>query len=161
MACIKNCLSLPSMLSAYLKCPYCNRDNFESARGLTQHQNRSKPCNIAMMESFGLTKKRRIIAHDCVPVTSTNTVKSHNTLHTGPIAADVQNMNSEQSDVESAQSDGWVMGQNSFSSEQSSELRWITGNWLYLGSPLQRTSVQRHRICSFYTLYEGWWGRSR
>ena len=40
---------------------------------------------------------------------------------TGPIAVDVQNMNSEQSDAESAQSDGWVMDQNSFSSEQSSD----------------------------------------
>ena len=109
------------MSSTYLKCPYCNRDNFESARGLTQHQNRSKPCNIAMMESFGLTKKRRIIAHDYVPVMSTNNAKSHNILCAGPLAADVQIMKSQQSDGESAQSDGWVMDQNSFSSEQSSD----------------------------------------
>ena len=74
-----------------------------------------------MMESFGLTKKRRIIAHDYVPVMSTNNAKSHNISHAGPLAADVQNMKSQQSDGESAQSDGWVMDQNSFSSEQSSD----------------------------------------
>ena len=41
-------------------------------------------------------------------------------MHSGPIEADVQNMNSEQyNDLESAQSDGWVVDQNSFSSEET------------------------------------------
>ena len=45
------------MSSAYPKCPYCNRDNFESARGLTQHQNRSKPCNIAMQTPLDINEE--------------------------------------------------------------------------------------------------------
>ena len=68
-----------------------------------------------------IIKKRHVIAHDYVHMMPTNAAKSHNVRCSGPVAADAQNMNSEQSDnLESAQSDGWVVDQNSFSSEESS-----------------------------------------
>ena len=40
-----------------LKCPYCGRCDFQSARGLNQHQQQSKPCIAKMRKQLGVKTK--------------------------------------------------------------------------------------------------------
>ena len=62
------------MSGAFLECKYCLRKNFRSARGLSQHQDQSKPCKAKKLAEF--TKDSGYhTAHEfllCVPVVRTN-----------------------------------------------------------------------------------------
>ena len=83
-ACMQSFVIFRVMSASHIKCPYCGRDNFESSRGLTQHQNRNKPCQLAMLEAFGLSQKKRRIAHDFMKTMPTNVAASKPYVCSGP-----------------------------------------------------------------------------
>ena len=62
------------MSGGCLECKYCLRKDFRSARGLSQHQDQSKPCKAKKQAEF--TKDSGYhTAHEfllCVPVVRTN-----------------------------------------------------------------------------------------
>ena len=117
------------MSASCIKCPYCGRDNFESSRGLAQHQNRSNPCKLAMLEAYGLSQKKRRIAHDFMKTMPTNLAASKTFVHSGPnIRANAQktmasgaNNSGQTAAAEPGASDGWFMGHDALSSEEESD----------------------------------------
>ena len=80
-----------TMASRHLQCPFCGREDFKSAKGLTQHQNRSQYCRRQLSASiYGATgpnfassmpkratttthcSKRQKIAPHCLPAVDAN-----------------------------------------------------------------------------------------
>ena len=80
-----------TMASRHLECPFCGREDFKSAKGLTQHQNRSQYCRRQLSASiYGTTgpnfasampkrattttycSKRQKIAPHCLPAVDAN-----------------------------------------------------------------------------------------
>ena len=82
-----------------------------------------------MLEAFGLSQKKRRIAHDFMKTMPTNVAASKPYVHSGPNhgARAQQNMASSTNNSlpfrpsELGASDGWFMGQDTLSSEEESD----------------------------------------
>ena len=65
-------------------CPYCKRNDFKNARGLTQHQNQNRFCKFKATEKFGEVSAEKI-AHNyiqCAPLLRANLGKTQTAVTT-------------------------------------------------------------------------------
>ena len=65
-------------------CPYCKRNDFKNARGLTQHQNQNRFCRFKATEAFGEGSAEKI-AHnyiECAPLLRASFGKAQTEVYT-------------------------------------------------------------------------------
>jgi len=60
------------------RCPYCNRDDFASSKGLQQHQQRNQFCHKQILHSLQLPSATSRIAHDYMQMTTISKQKAVN-----------------------------------------------------------------------------------
>ena len=65
-------------MSSYITCPYCDRDDFTSSKGLQQHQQRNKACKNQILRRFTLSSATPTIAHDYMQMTQITKQKADN-----------------------------------------------------------------------------------
>jgi hypothetical protein len=51
-------------MASYFRCPYCERDDFASSKGLQQHQQGSKACKTQIESLLKTPMEMPAIAHD-------------------------------------------------------------------------------------------------
>ena len=58
-------------MSSFLRCAFCQRDDFTNQRGLVQHQQRNETCHRRMSASLKMRPKTPAIAHDFMQMSTT------------------------------------------------------------------------------------------
>ena len=67
-------------MPTYFTCPYCDRDDFTSRKGLQQHQQRNKVCNNRILRSYKGPSAIPTIVHDYMQMTQIARQKADNPM---------------------------------------------------------------------------------
>ena len=105
-------------------CPYCKRNDFKNARGLTQHQNQNQSCKFKATAKFGEDSAGKI-AHNyiqCAPLlratlSKTNSVVATNSCQDSTLLSDnddssesEQNSDTSNENMDIDEDDGFLPG---------------------------------------------------